>query len=61
MGLNQLFQSFVSFNINAFNNLAYIFWEKKGLFIIAICAIASMTMLLKEEVEYIAVEEQNIL
>lgn len=57
----QMIQSFMAFNINAKNSIIYIFQSNLWLILIAICTIATAVMYLREEIEDVVTEEQNIL
>lgn len=59
--LSYLLQSFITFNINAASNLAYIVSTNGWLLLIAAGAIASVIMYMKDEVETSVHEEQAIL
>lgn len=59
--LANLWQSFVTFNINAASNLAYVVSTNGWLLLIAAGAIASVIMYMKDEVETTVHEEQQIL
>ncbi|WP_368189044.1 hypothetical protein [Blautia sp. 1033sp1_1033st1_G9_1033SCRN_220408] len=54
-------QSFLAFNINAFNNLLYITKTNLWIILTIIGAIAIVVMNVMEEVEDYVTEEQNII
>ena len=57
----QIGASFAAFNENAVYSLVYIMQRNAWFIIIAVAALASIIMMLKEEVEYSVNEEQNII
>ena len=59
MTYSQIMQSFLAFNINAFNNLLYITKTNLWIILTIIGAIAIMNVM--EEVEDYVTEEQNII
>ena len=61
MTYSQIMQSFLSFNINAFNNLLYITKTNLWIILTIIGAIAIVVMNVMEEVEDYVTEEQNII
>ena len=56
-----LFDSFVTFNINAFSSLSYLFMTNWWFFFIALGAILSMVMMLRDEIDSIVKDEQQVL
>ena len=57
----QLAQSFQAFNQNAMNSLTYTTQQNIWFVLIAFSAIASIIMMLREELDYSVNEEQNIM
>lgn len=57
----QLAKSFRAFNQNAMNSLTYIMQQNIWFVLIALSAIASIIMMLREELDYSVNEEQNIM
>ena len=57
----QLSLSFQAFNQNALNSLVYIMQQNIWFVLIALAAIASVIMMLREELSYSVSEEQNIM
>ena len=57
----QLGESFKAFNENAVYSLIYIMQHNIWFIIIALAAIVSLVMMLKEEMDYSVNEEQNII
>lgn len=57
----QLSLSFQAFNQNALNSLVYIMQQNIWFVLIALSAIASIVMMLREELDYSVNEEQNIM
>ena len=57
----QLALSFQAFNQNALNSLVYIMQQNIWFVLIALSAIASIIMMLREELDYSVNEEQNIM
>lgn len=60
MTYQQILQSFLAFNINAFNNLVYIMETNLWIILTMIGTIAIIIMNVKEEIEDYVTEEQNI-
>ena len=58
---SQIMQSFLAFNINAFNNLLYITKTNLWIILTIIGTIAIVVMNVMEEVEDYVTEEQNII
>ena len=61
MTYHQILQSFIAFNINAFNNLLYITETTLWIILTIIGAIAIVIMNVREEIEDYVTEEQNII
>lgn len=61
MTYQQILQSFLAFNINAFNNLIYIMETNLWIILTMFGAIAIIIMNVKEEIEDYVTEEQNII
>ena len=61
MTYQQILQSFLAFNINAFNNLIYIMETNLWIILTMVGAIAIIIMNVKEEIEDYVTEEQNII
>lgn len=61
MTYHQILQSFIAFNINAFNNLLYITETNLWIILTIIGAIAIVVMNVREEIEDYVTEEQNII
>lgn len=61
MTTQQLINSFLAFNVNAWENLVYVFQSNLWLIIIAFSAVVMTVLSLKEEIEDVVTEEQNIL
>ena len=61
MTYSQIMQSFLAFNINAFNNLLYITKTNLWIILTIIGDIAIVVMNVMEEVEDYVTEEQNII
>lgn len=61
MTYHQILQSFIAFNINAFNNLLYITETNLWIILTIIGAIAIVIMNVREEIEDYVTEEQNII
>lgn len=61
MTTQQLIESFFAFNVNAWENLVYVFQSNLWLIIIAFSAVVMTVLSLKEEIEDVVTEEQNIL
>ena len=61
MTTQQLIESFFAFNVNAWENLVYVFQSNLWLIIIAFSAVVKTVLSLKEEIEDVVTEEQNIL
>ena len=61
MTYSQIMQSFLAFNINAFNNLLYITKTNLWIILTIIGAIAIVVMNVMEELEDYVTEEQNII
>ncbi|MBT9840640.1 hypothetical protein [Blautia sp. MCC283] len=61
MTYQQILQSFLAFNINAFNNLVYIMETNLWIILTMIGTIAIIIMNVKEEIEDYVTEEQNII
>lgn len=57
----QILDSFYAFNVNAWMNIVYVFRSNFWLVLIAASAIATIVLSLKEEVESVVTEEQNII
>ena len=57
----QMGLSFQAFNENAVYSILYIMQKNVWFVIIAIAALASIVMMLKEELDYSVNEEQNII
>ncbi len=57
----QLAESFKAFNENAVYSLLYIMQKNVWFIVIAIAAIVSIVLMLKEELDYSVNEEQNII
>lgn len=57
----QIINSFFAFNVNAWENLIYVFQSNLWLIIIAFSAVVMTILSLKEEIEDVVTEEQNIL
>ena len=57
----QLAESFQAFNQNAMNSLTYIMQQNIWFVLIALSAVASIIMMLREELDYSVNEEQNIM
>lgn len=61
MTYSQIMQSFLAFNINAFNNLLYITKTNLWIILTIIGTIAIVVINVMEEVEDYVTEEQNII
>lgn len=61
MTYQQILQSFLAFNINAFNNLIYIMETNLWIILTMIGTIAIIIMNVKEKIEDYVTEEQNII
>lgn len=61
MTYSQILQSFIAFNINAFNSLIYITKTNLWIILTIIGAIAIIVMNVREEIEDYVTEEQNII
>lgn len=61
MTFEQILDSFLAFNVNAWENLLYVFQTNLWLIVIAFSAVIMTVLSLKEEVESVVTEEQNIL
>lgn len=61
MTYQQIIESFIAFNINAFNNLLYIVETNLWIILSIVGAVAIVIMNLKEEIEDYVTEEQNII
>ena len=61
MTYQQILQSFLAFNINAFNTLIYIMETNLWIILTMFGAIAIIIMNVKEEIEDYVTEEQNII
>ena len=61
MDTSQLIQSFEAFNINAFNHMAYVFETNLWLILTVVGALTIVILSIREEVDDIVDEEQNIL
>ena len=61
MTQQQLIQSFLAFNINAFNNSIYIVETNMWLILSVIGAVFVTFLNIKEEIENYVIEEQNII
>lgn len=61
MTTQQILDSFYAFNVNAWMNIVYVFRSNFWLVLIAASAIATIVLSLKEEVESVVTEEQNII
>ncbi len=59
--LSSLPESFSAFNQNALSSLLYIMQQNLWFVLIALSAVASTIMLLKQEMNYSTSEEQNII
>ena len=59
--LSSLPESFSAFNQNALSSLLYIMQQNIWFVLIALSAVASTVMLLKQEMNYSTSEEQNII
>ena len=59
--LSSLPESFSAFNQNALSSLLYIMQQNLWFVLIALSAVASTVMLLKQEMNYSTSEEQNII
>ena len=59
--LKDIIESFAAFNINAFSSLTYLFMTNWWFLLIAIGAVLSMVMMLKDEVESVVKNEQQVL
>ena len=59
--VNEILNSFVTFNINAASHLAYIVTTNGWFLLIALGAIASVIMYLKDEIDVSVHEEQQVL
>ncbi len=57
----QMGTSFKAFNENAVYSLIYIMQRNAWFIVIAVAALASMIMMLKEALDYSVNEEQNII
>ena len=57
----QILESFLAFNINAFNNLLYIIQSNLWIVLSIIGATAIIVMNVREEIEDYVTEEQNII
>lgn len=57
----QMGMSFKAFNENAVYSLLYIMQRNAWFIVIAVAALASMFMMLKEALDYSVNEEQNII
>lgn len=57
----QLSLSFQAFNQNALYSLVYIMQQNIWFVLIALSAVASIIMMLREELDYSVSEEQNIM
>ena len=61
MTFEQILDSFLAFNVNAWENLLYVFQTNLWLIVVAFSAVIMTVLSLKEEVESVVTEEQNIL
>lgn len=61
MTYHQILQSFLAFNVNAFNNLLYITKTNLWIILTIVGATAIIVMNVKEEIEDYVTEEQNII
>ena len=61
MDTSQLIQSFEAFNTNAFNHMAYVFETNLWLILTVVGALTIVILSIREEVDDIVDEEQNIL
>mgnify|MGYP006867971614 CR=1 FL=1 len=57
----QILQSFMAFNVNAFNNMIYVTKTNLWIILTIVGAIAIVAMNIKEEIEDYVTEEQNII
>ena len=58
---SSLWHSFAAINSNALSSLLYIMQQNIWFVLIALSAVASTVMLLKQEMNYSTSEEQNII
>ena len=58
---SSFWNSFAAFNSNAMSSLLYIMQQNLWFVLIALSAVASTVMLLKQEMNYSTSEEQNII
>lgn len=61
MTYQQILESFLAFNINAFNNLLYIIQSNLWIVLSIIGATAIIVMNVREEIEDYVTEEQSII
>ena len=61
MTYQQILESFLAFNSNAFNNLLYIIQSNLWIVLSIIGATAIIVMNVREEIEDYVTEEQNII
>ena len=61
MTQEQILECFRAFNVNSFNNLAYILKTNLWIILTIIGSIAIVVMNVKEEIEDYVTEEQNII
>lgn len=59
--MSSMLDSFIAFNQNALNSLLYIMQQNIWFVVIALCAVSSTAMLLRQEMNYSVSEEQNII
>ena len=57
----EIIDTFLAFNINAFSSLAYIFMTSWWFLLIAFGAVLSMVMMLRDEIDSIVKDEQQVL
>ncbi len=56
-----MIESFIAFNVNAFSSLTYLFMTNWWFIFIAIGAVSSMVMMLRDEVDSVVKNEQQVL
>lgn len=61
MTTQQIIDSFIAFNINAFNNIYYAFNSNICFILIAAAAVITAVLYAKEEVDSYVSEEQNVI
>lgn len=59
--MSSLWNSFIAFNVNGLNYLAYMFTQNWSIAVILVAAVITTVLYMKEEIVLTTREEQNIL